>query len=123
MPPPIRVLIADDDARFRTAITALLETEGFEIVGAAENGVEAVELAESLNPDVITMDLQMPVMSGVEATRLICAKPNAPPIVILSGSSSSEELDHALAAGARSHVQKGDAIAAIAPALRAAVSR
>ena len=118
----IRVLIVDDDERFLHALTALLEAQGFEVAGAAPNGAEGVELAASLRPDVVTLDLEMPVMSGIEATRQILALPDPPPIVIVSGSKSSNALDEALAAGARCHVEKRDATTALAPALRAAAA-
>jgi DNA-binding NarL/FixJ family response regulator len=118
----IRVLIVDDDERFLHALTALLDAEGFEVIGNAMNGAQAVEITRSLKPDVVTLDLEMPVMSGIEATRQILALPDAPPIVIVSGSKSSAALDQALAAGARWHVEKRDAATALAPALRAAAA-
>src|SRR5439155_17104163 len=69
----IRVLNVDDDARFGMAVTALLESSGLTVVGYASNGAEGVALAEAARPSVVTMDLDMPVMNGVEATAVIVA--------------------------------------------------
>ena len=73
---PIRVLIAEDQALLRTTLAALLEAEpGMSVVGLAEDGARAVALAAELRPDVILMDLQMPGLTGIEATTRICADP------------------------------------------------
>jgi AmiR/NasT family two-component response regulator len=67
----IRVVIVEDDARFAAALTALLESEGLTVVGYGTNGAEGVELARAARPSVVTMDLEMPIMDGVEATKEI----------------------------------------------------
>lgn len=68
----IRVLVADDDDRFVALVTALLERDGrFEVIGVTGNGLAAVQLAGALGPDVILMDIEMPLMDGIEATRRI----------------------------------------------------
>ena len=73
---PIRVLIAEDQALLRTTLAALLEAEpGMSVVGLAEDGARAVALAAELRPDVILMDIQMPGLTGIEATTRICADP------------------------------------------------
>ena len=73
---PIRVLIAEDQALLRTTLAALLEAEpGMRVVGLAEDGARAVALAAELRPDVILMDIQMPGLTGIEATTRICADP------------------------------------------------
>ena len=73
---PIRVLIAEDQALLRTTLAALLEAEpGMSVVGLAEDGARAVALAAELRPDVILMDIQMPDLTGIEATTRICADP------------------------------------------------
>ena len=73
---PIRILIAEDQALLRTTLAALLEAEpGMSVVGLAEDGARAVTLATELRPDVVLMDIQMPGLTGIEATRRICADP------------------------------------------------
>ena len=73
---PIRILIAEDQALLRTTLAALLEAEpGMSVVGLAEDGARAVALAAELRPDVVLMDIQMPGLTGIEATTLICADP------------------------------------------------
>jgi len=73
---PIRVLIAEDQALLRTTLAALLEAEpGMSVVGLAEDGARAVALAAELRPDVVLMDIQMPGLTGIEATTRICADP------------------------------------------------
>ena len=73
---PIRVLIAEDQALLRTTLAALLEAEpGMSVVGLAEDGARAVALATELRPDVVLMDIQMPGLTGIEATKRICADP------------------------------------------------
>ena len=73
---PIRVLVAEDQALLRTTLAALLEAEpGMSVVGLAEDGSRAVALAAELRPDVVLMDIQMPGLTGIEATRRICADP------------------------------------------------
>jgi CheY-like chemotaxis protein len=118
----LRVLIVDDDERFAHSLEALLESDGrFEIVGWASNGVEAISLVNARGPDVVTMDVQMPVMDGVAATRAICESFPDTPVVVLTGSSSGEGADEALEAGAIAHVWKGKTGEELIPALLAAV--
>ena len=100
---PIRVLIAEDQALLRTTLAALLEAEpGMSVVGLAEDGVRAVALAAELRPDVILMDIQMPGLTGIEATRRICADPalEATRILILTMFEIDDYVLGALRAGA-----------------------
>jgi CheY-like chemotaxis protein len=110
----VRVLIVDDDARFTAALGALLETEGISVVGSATNGAEGVAAAEKLRPDVVTMDLAMPVMDGLEATRRLA--PLGIPVVVLTGSRSRG--GDAVKAGAAAFVLKSDAPVLLARILR-----
>jgi DNA-binding NarL/FixJ family response regulator len=104
---PIRVLIADDHRLFAEALEAILSGESqIEVVGRARNGAEAVELALELEPDVVLMDISMPVMDGIEATRRIRdARPDAC-VVMLTGSTSVADVDRSRDAGATGYVTK-----------------
>jgi two-component system KDP operon response regulator KdpE len=117
----IRVLIVDDDAHFLDAVEALLErAQGFEIVGRAMDGGEALRRTAELMPDAITMDIDMPVVDGVEATRMITAYFDVP-VVLLSSSDWGERVEEGLAGGAVAHVFKSKAWDELVPTLRAAV--
>ncbi len=101
----IRILIADDSAAMRDALSSLLNAaKGFEVVGFAGDGLEAVEKAGELLPDVVIMDAQMPNMDGVEATRLI--KLTLPGVGVLSLSVFNDCLEASIAAGAEGYLMK-----------------
>lgn len=103
----VRVLLADDHAMFREGIRLLLETRGgFEVVGEAATGQEALELALSLRPDVVIMDIGMPGMNGLEATRLIRAESPESRVLILTIHGTDEYFFQALEAGASGYVLK-----------------
>jgi DNA-binding NarL/FixJ family response regulator len=109
---PIRVLIADDHRLFAQALEAILEAdERIEVAGHARDGREAVELAASLHPDVVLMDIAMPAMDGFQATRLIRKSDPTATILMLTGSNSRNDVDRARRAGAAGYVTK-DRIAA-----------
>ena len=103
----IRVLIAEDQRIVREGIIALLEDEPeIEIAGEATNGQEAVDLVERLRPDVVLMDLQMPVMDGPEATRRIKARVPEARILVLTTYATDEFIFKALRAGAQGYLLK-----------------
>ena len=104
---PIRILLVDDHDLMRLGLTTLMKYhKDLSVVGGANNGKEAVELAKSLKPDVIVMDLMMPVMDGVEATRQIhAAQPNLK-IMILTTFGTSADVARAVQAGAVAAVMK-----------------
>jgi DNA-binding NarL/FixJ family response regulator len=104
---PIRVLIADDHRLFAEALEAILAGEStIEVVGRARNGAEALELALELDPDVVLMDISMPVMDGVEATRRIReARPGAC-VLMLTGSNTAVDVDRSRGAGAAGYITK-----------------
>ena len=103
----IRILIADDHPVFRFGLKALLSTEpDFEVVGEASTGVEAVSLARQLTPDVILMDINMPGLNGIEATRRIVEARSQTGILIIS-MLDDDSVFAALRAGARGYLLKG----------------
>lgn len=103
----IRVLIVDDHAVVRAGIRMLLESDpDIEIVGEGENGQDALRLSKDLNPDVILMDVTMPVLDGVEATRQIKAAASAPAILTLTIHEGSDYFFQMLQAGASGYVPK-----------------
>ena len=106
--PIIRVLIVDDMPQVRQELNMLLQlTSGLEVVGEAGNGEEAVKQAELLNPDVVIMDLEMPVLDGLQATQQIKERKLAKRVVILSVHSNPEDVSRARQSGADDFVQKG----------------
>ena len=104
---PLRVLIADDHRLFAEALEAILATdERIEVVGQAGDGSEAVELARRLGPDVVLMDVSMPVLDGFEATREIRSGSEDVRVLMLTGSNSRADVDRSRAAGASGYVTK-----------------
>jgi DNA-binding NarL/FixJ family response regulator len=103
----IRVLIADDHRLFAEALEAILAGESsIDVVGRARNGAEAVELALRLEPDIVLMDISMPVMDGVEATRRIREVRPGSCVLMLTGSNAAVDVDRARDAGAAGYVTK-----------------
>ena len=103
----ITVLLVDDHEGFiNAALRHLRKVEWLEIVGRASNGLEAIERSETLRPDVVLMDLAMPEMGGLQATRLIKTQDAPPFIVIASHFDDAEHREHALRAGADGFVSK-----------------
>lgn len=104
---PARILLVDDTALFRVSIAELIDVqEGMEVVGEAENGLEAVEKANALKPDLVVMDIEMPVMDGVEATRLIREGTPGTRVVMLTVSEADEHLFDAIRFGAQGYLLK-----------------
>ena len=119
MPPKIRVLIADDHRLFAEALEAILAAEPeIEVVGLARDGEQAVEQSLVLKPDVILMDIAMPVVDGVEATKLIRKKLKRACVLMLTGSNSRTDVARAREAGAAAYVTKDRIAAQLIEAIR-----
>ena len=104
--PRPRVLLVDDHALFRQSLGVLLSTSGYEVVGMAADGLEALQQARALHPDLILMDIDMPGCDGMAATRLIKAELPEVKIVMLTVSSSDEHLFEAVKSGASGYLLK-----------------
>ena len=120
--PPRRVLIAEDEALIRLDLAEMLREEGYDVVGEAGDGQEAVDLAESLRPDLVIMDVKMPRRDGIDAAAEIAAKRIAP-IVVLTAFSQRDLVERARDAGAMAYLVKPFSIGDLMPAIEVAVSR
>ena len=120
----LRILLADDHGVVRKGLRFLLETEpDLEVVGEASDGRQAVDLTGELRPDVVVMDIAMPVMDGIEAARAIRDELPATRVVMVTGSAATDDVSRARSAGASGYVTKdqiaGDLIRAILDAAAA----
>jgi DNA-binding NarL/FixJ family response regulator len=102
----VRILIADDHALFRDGLRSLLSAQGHEVIGEAKNGAEAIKLAHERRPDLLLMDLSMPEMDGMTATRRIIAELPEIKVVILTASQDDASLFDAIKAGAQGFLPK-----------------
>jgi DNA-binding NarL/FixJ family response regulator len=103
----VNVLIVDDQESFRAAARLVVEsTEGFEVVGEAESGEDSVIRARVLKPDLVLMDVQLPGMSGLEATAQLLAGPTPPVVLVLSTYEPAEYASRAAAVGATAYIVK-----------------
>src|SRR3982074_2744961 len=119
---PRRVLIAEDEALIRMDLAEMLREEGYEVVGEAGDGQEAVDLAESLSPDLVIMDVKMPRRDGIDAASEIAAKRIAP-VVILTAFSQRDLVERARDAGAMEYLVKPFTKSDLVPAIQLAASR
>ena len=120
-PSPVRVLIADDHRLFAEALEAVLSTEArIEVVGRAADGGEAVTMARQLEPDVVALDISMPVMDGFEAAAELEKLAHPPAILMLTGSSAPEDIDRARRVGAKGYITKDSIAARLVDAILAA---
>jgi DNA-binding NarL/FixJ family response regulator len=118
----VRVLIADDEPLFADALAALLAADGrVEVVGRAFNGKQAIELARSLDPDVVVMDLSMPGLDGIDATRQLTAGGSAR-VLVLTGSEDPADIARARSAGASGYLTKDRIAETLVDAILAAGS-
>lgn len=102
----MRILIADDHALFRDGLRSLLATHGHEVIGEAKNGREAVQYAKQLKPDVVLMDLSMPEMDGLTATRTLTSEMPEVKVIVLTASDSDTNLFEAIKSGAQGYLLK-----------------
>ncbi|HEV7215286.1 MAG TPA: response regulator [Chloroflexota bacterium] len=120
--PARRVVVAEDETLIRLDIIEILRGEGYDVVGEADNGEKAVQLAEELRPDLVLMDVKMPVMDGISAAEKI-VKARIAPVVLLTAFSQRELVERARDAGAMAYVVKPFSPADLIPAIEIALSR
>lgn len=120
--PAARVVVAEDETLIRLDIVEILRGEGYDVVGEADNGETAIQLARELRPDVVLMDVKMPVIDGITAAEAI-AKERIAPVVLLTAFSQKELVERAREAGAMAYVVKPFTPADLIPALEIARSR
>ncbi|HEY6843601.1 MAG TPA: response regulator transcription factor [Thermoanaerobaculia bacterium] len=102
----MRILIADDHALFRNGLKSLLQVEGHEVIGEAKNGREAIDLTKKLQPDVVLMDVGMPELDGISATKTLVAEMPGVKVIILTASEDDAKLFDAIKAGAQGYLLK-----------------
>ncbi len=119
----IRILIVDDHIKVRATLKVILGLwKDFTIIGEADSGLKAIDLTKLLQPDVVLMDLDMPNIDGVEATRILCKENPGIRILILTGSVDFERIKSAISAGAKNYILKTVSIDKIGEAIRRTVA-
>jgi DNA-binding NarL/FixJ family response regulator len=119
---PVKILVADDHAMIRKIVTTTLAQEKhFEVVGEAENGLDAVRKAEALKPNVVILNVTMPVLDGFEAARQIRKKLPQVAIVILSSNADKRFIEEAKKIGVKAYIPKNEAAVALVRAVEAAI--
>ncbi|WP_313813176.1 response regulator [Glutamicibacter sp.] len=119
---PRRVIVAEDETLIRLDIVEILRSEGYDVVAEADNGQSALEKARELKPDLVLMDVKMPVMDGITAAEAI-VKERIAPVVLLTAFSQKELVERAREAGAMAYVVKPFTPADLTPAIEIAISR
>ena len=118
-----RVVVAEDESLIRLDIVETLRDNGFDVVGEAGDGEEAVRLVEELRPDLVVMDVKMPKLDGISAAEQINASGNIAPVVLLTAFSQRELVERAAEAGALAYVVKPFTPADLIPSIEIALSR
>ena len=119
-PAPYRILVAEDETLIRMDLVEMLREAGYDVVGAAIDGSEAIELAESLKPDLAILDVKMPVLDGISAAEKIIA---TSPVLMLTAFSQKDLVERARDAGAMAYVVKPFTINDLVPAIEISISR
>jgi AmiR/NasT family two-component response regulator len=117
-----RVLIAEDEALIRLDLKEMLQEEGYDVVGEASDGEQAVKLADELKPDLVILDVKMPILDGISAAERIVAARIAP-VVMLTAFSQRELVERAVDAGAMAYLVKPFAKSDLLPTIEVAVAR
>lgn len=117
-----RILLADDEALTRLDLKEMLDEMGHQVVGEARNGLEALELAEKLRPDLVIMDVRMPRLDGVKAAKLIHGRKLAP-VLLLTAYSDADIIRRSVEAGVMGYLTKPVLERDLSPAVRVAVQR
>lgn len=121
MTEPLKVLVAEDESLIRMDVVATLSEAGYEVLGEASDGEEAVEMASRLSPDVVVMDIKMPKMDGISAAEKISDL--RIPVVLLTAFSQAELINRATEAGAMAYITKPFKPADLLPAIQIAIAR
>jgi two-component system, response regulator PdtaR len=121
MQEPLKVLVAEDESLIRMDVVATLSEAGYEVLGEASDGEEAVEMASRLSPDVVVMDIKMPKMDGISAAEKISEL--GIPVVLLTAFSQAELISRATEAGAMAYITKPFKPADLLPAIQIAIAR
>jgi DNA-binding NarL/FixJ family response regulator len=119
---PVRVVLVDDHDLFRGGLRDILQDQGIDVIGEASDGERGVRLVTELAPDVAVMDLNMPGMSGIEATRILATKAPASRVLVLTISSDDSDIMEAMLAGASGYLLKDATVEELAGGIRAAAA-
>ncbi|HEY6102013.1 MAG TPA: response regulator [bacterium] len=122
MTAPLRILIADDEAVIRLGLRAMLEDQGYQVVGEASDGKRALELVQKLHPDLVFLDIKMPGVDGLQAARTLFAE-RAVPVIILTAYADRAFVEQARSAGALAYLVKPIREADLGPAVETALGR
>jgi DNA-binding NarL/FixJ family response regulator len=115
---PIRIVLADDHAMIRQGLKAILEAEGFQVPGEASNGIEAVELTQKLRPDIVVLDISMPLLNGIDASRQILEARPQTRIILLTAHTQEQYALQGLRHGVTGYLLKENAADELVNAVR-----
>src|SRR4030095_16797648 len=115
---PIRVVLADDHAMIRQGLKAILEAEGFQVPGEASNGIQAVELTQKLRPDIVVLDISMPLLNGIDASRQILEARQQTRIILLTAHTQEKYALQGLRHGVTGYLLKENAADELVNAVR-----